>query len=140
MSGLALKVYLAKAKDKCKELLFISYKDGHKGDLYKNTFFGWVRKLTDHVYKTAEGEVLPLANAITHEVCTLAASLAFWGSVDMLDILLACLWASNLTVTDFFLWDIAFLASTALDLLPLLYHGQDKVFNLYGVLCPFYLC
>ena len=35
----ALKVYLVKSEDKCKnkELLFISYKDGHKVDLYKNT-------------------------------------------------------------------------------------------------------
>ena len=53
----ALKVYLAKTEDKCKnmELLFISHKDGHKGDLHKNTFAGWVRKLFHHVYQTAEG-------------------------------------------------------------------------------------
>ena len=38
----ALKVYLAKTEDKCKnkELLFISYKDGHKGDLHKHTLSG----------------------------------------------------------------------------------------------------
>ena len=35
----ALKVYLTKTEDKRKnkKLLFISYKDGHKGDLHKNT-------------------------------------------------------------------------------------------------------
>ena len=61
----ALKIYLAKMEDKRKnkELLFTSYKDDHKGDLHNNTLSGWVRKLIHHVYKTAEGVVLPLANA-----------------------------------------------------------------------------
>ena len=56
----ALKVYLAKTKDKRmnKDLLFISYKEGHKGDLHKNTLSAWIRKLIHHVYKTVEGEVL----------------------------------------------------------------------------------
>ena len=38
----ALKVYLAKTEDKCKnkELLFISYKDGHQRDLHRNTLSG----------------------------------------------------------------------------------------------------
>ena len=44
-----------------------------------------------HVYHTAEGGVLPLANARTHEVCTQSASLAFRGSVDTEAILSACL-------------------------------------------------
>ena len=59
----ALEVYLAKTEDKCKnkELFFISYKDGPKGDLHVNTLSGWVRKLIHHVYQTAEGEVLPLS-------------------------------------------------------------------------------
>ena len=35
--------------------------------------------------------MLPLANVRTHEVCALVASLAFRGSMDMEDILLACL-------------------------------------------------
>ena len=57
----------------------------------------------------AEGEVLPLANARMHEVCALAALLAFRGSVDLEDILSACLWASHSTFTDFYLRDIALL-------------------------------
>ena len=93
----ALKIYVAKTEDKRKnkELHFISYKDGHKGDLHKNALSGWVRKLIHYVYKTAEGEVLPLANARTHEVHALVASLAFRGSLDMEDILPACSWASH---------------------------------------------
>ena len=41
---LALKIYLAKTEDKHKnkELLFIYYKDRHKGNLHKNTLLGWV--------------------------------------------------------------------------------------------------
>ena len=103
---------MAKTEDKRRnrELLFISYKEGHKGDLHKNTLSGWVRKLIHHVYKTAEGEVLPFANARTHEVRALAASLAFRGSVDMEDILSACSWASHSTFTDFYLRDIALLS------------------------------
>ena len=88
----ALKVCLAKTGDKGKnkELLFISYNDGLKGDLHMNLFSGWVRKLIHHVYDTAQGEVLPPAYARTHLVCALVASLAFRGSVDMEDILSAC--------------------------------------------------
>ena len=84
-------MYLAKIEDKQKnkELLFISYKDG-QGYLHKNTLSGWVRKLIQHVYKAAEEEVLSLANAPMHEVRALVASLAFRGSVDMEDILSAC--------------------------------------------------
>ena len=107
----ALKIYLAKTEDKRKnkELLFISYKDGHKGNLHMNTLSSWVRKLIHHIYKTAEREVLPLANGRMHEVHALAASQAFRGIVDMEDILSVCLWASHSTFTDFYLREIALL-------------------------------
>ena len=42
---------------------------------------GWIRKLIHH--KTAEGQVLPLANGKTREVHALVASLAFRDSMDM---------------------------------------------------------
>ena len=127
----ALKIYLTKTEDKCKnkELLFISYKDGHKGDLHKNTLSGWIRKLIHFVYKTAEGEVLPLTNARTHEVRALAASLAFRGSVDLEDILSACLWASHSTFTDFYLWDIALLTEGLHHLGPIVAAQQSLTFN-----------
>ena len=46
----ALKVCLAEAGDKLKikELLFISYKDGLKGDLHTILLSVWVRKLIHH--------------------------------------------------------------------------------------------
>ena len=53
--------------------------------------------------------MLPQANAITHKVRMLAASLAFRGSVDMEDILSACSWASHSAFTDFYLRDITLL-------------------------------
>ena len=59
-----LKVYLAKTEDQ-----------------HKNTLSGWLRKLIHHIYKTIEGEVLPLANARAHEVHTcqlLRLSVAAW--------------------------------------------------------------
>ena len=122
----ALKIYLAKTEDKRrdKELLFISYKDAHKGDLHKNTFSGWIRKLIHFVYKTAEGQVLLLANARTHELRALAASLAFRGSVDLEDILSAWCWASHSTFTDFFLWDIALLSEGLHHLGPIVYYVE----------------
>ena len=70
---------------------------------------GWIRKLINHVYKTAEGEVLPLLNARTHDVSALVVLLTFRGSVDMEDFLSAYLWASHLTFTYFYLRDIALL-------------------------------
>ena len=51
---------------------------------------GWIRKLIHHIDKTIEGEVLPLANDRTQEVCALTALLTFRGSMDMEDILSAC--------------------------------------------------
>ena len=62
-----------------------------------------------HVYKTAEGEVLPLANARAHEISMLVGSLAFRGKVDTEDILSANSWGSHSTFTDFYLRDIALL-------------------------------
>ena len=106
----ALKVYLAKTenKHKDKELLFISYKEGLKGDLYK-MLSGWIRRLIHHVYKTVEGKVLLLANTRKLEVRVLAAVLILRGSLYMEDILSACSWASHLTFTDFYLKDFALL-------------------------------
>ena len=81
MSSLGPQVYLAKTKNKPwdKELLFISYKEAHKGDLHKNTLSGWVRKLIHHFYKTAVGDVPPLANVRTYEVHTLAIFVSIKG-------------------------------------------------------------
>ena len=81
-------------------------------DPHINTLSGWVNKLIHHVYQTAEGELLPLANARTHEVHALVASLAFRGSMDMEDILSACSWASHLNFTDFYLGDITLLTES----------------------------
>ena len=66
----ALKVYLGKTGSSARTRSFSSYlQDGLKGDLYTNSLSVWVRKLIHHVFQTAEGEVLPLPNARTHEVC-----------------------------------------------------------------------
>ena len=66
--------------------------------------------------------MLPLANAKTNEVCTLAASLAFRSIMDMEDILSACSWAFHSTFMEFYLRDTAFLTegSSTLNLLLLL--------------------
>ena len=103
--------------------------EGHKGDLHKNTLSGWIRKLIHFVYKTAGGEVLPLANARTHEVRALAASLAFRGSIDLEDILSACSWASHSTFTDFYLQDIALLTKGFHRLGPIVAAHQSITFN-----------
>ena len=118
--------------------------DGHKGDLHKNTLSRWVRKLIHHVYKTAEGEVLPFANARTHEVHALVASLAFRGSVDIEDIMSACSWASHSTFTDFYLQDIALLTEGLHHLGPIvavqcsIILNVSQVFDFRPMLCPSY--
>ena len=70
-----------------------------------NSLSGWVREMVHHVYQTADGEVLPLPNVRTHEVCALEDLLAFSGSVDTAVILSA----SHLTFSDFHFWEIALL-------------------------------
>ena len=104
----AIKIYLSKTESKAKDkkLLFIAYKQGHRGDIHKNTLSGWIRKLIKFVYNTASGDVLPLANLSVHEVRAQAASLAFRGNVDIEDLLRACTWASQTTFSDFYLRDL----------------------------------
>ena len=104
----SLKIYLSKTEGiaRDKKLLFVSYKPGHRGDIHKNTLSGWVRKLIQFVYKTASGDVIPLANVSVHEIRAQAASLAFRGNSDLEDILQACTWASESTFSDYYLRDL----------------------------------
>ncbi len=126
----ALKIYLSKTESKAKDkkLLFVAYKQGHRGDIHKNTLSGWVRKLIKYVYRTASGDVLPLANLSVHEVRAQAASLAFRGNVDMEDLLHACTWASQNTFTDFYLRDLEVIQGDLRKLGPLV--AAQTVVNL----------
>ena len=104
----ALKVYLSRTAHprRGKKLLFVAYKAGHAGDIHKNTIAGWIRQLLHFIYSTATGDVLPLANRVTHEVRALASSLAFKGNVPMHEIMQACSWQSPSTFTSFYLRDL----------------------------------
>ena len=76
---------------------------GLKGDCYTTrSLAGSHRKRIYYVFQTAEGEVLPLPLARIHEVCTLAASLAFravWTRRSFCQ----PAWASHATFSDVYL-------------------------------------
>ena len=104
----ALKVYRGHTAHlrRGKKLLFVAYKTGHAGDIHKNTISGWIRQLLHFVYSAATGDMLPLANRVTHEVRAMASSLAFRGNVPLEEIMQACSWQSPSTFTSFYLRDL----------------------------------
>lgn len=105
----SLKTYLARTQDmrEGKELLFISHKREHKGDIHRNTISGWVRKLLHFVYSNSSEETSLLAGTSTHTIRGLAASLAYRGGVDVEELLRACHWANQTTFTEFYLKDLS---------------------------------
>ena len=90
-----------------RQLLFISYKAGHKGDIHKNTISSWIRKLLHYAYSSAPEDVIKLSSARTHEVRALASSMAFRGNMDLEDVLKACTWKSSNTFTTHYLRDVS---------------------------------
>ena len=114
----ALKVCLAKTGDKhkLKELLFISYKDGLKEDLYTNSVSVWLRKL--HI-KRQKGRCCPYLmpepmKSVLWQLHWLSGAVWTWRSF--------CqpAWASHSTFSDFYLQDIALLAEELHHLGPIL--------------------
>ena len=117
----ALKVYIAKTKDlrEGKQLLFVSYKAGHKGDIHKNTISSWIRKLLYFSYSKATEDVIRLSSARTHEVRALASSMAFRGSIELEEVLRACTWKNSNTFTTHYLRDVSSFAGTLHSLGPI---------------------
>ena len=105
----SLKAYLARTRGMRagKDLLLISYRENHPGDICKNTLSGWIRKLLTMVYSLADKDTAALANLSTHAIRGMAASLAFKGNADMEDLLRACSWKSNNTFISFYLKDMS---------------------------------
>ena len=105
----AIKVYLDRTKElrEDRQLLFISYKAGHKGDIHKNTISSWIRKLLHWVYSSAPEDVIQMSSARTHEVRALASSMAFRGSMELEEVLKACTWKSANTFATHYLRDVS---------------------------------
>ena len=105
----AIKIYLDRTKDlrEDRQLLFVSYKAGHKGDIHKNTISSWIRKLLYWVYSSAPEDAIKLSSARTHEVRALASSMAFRGSMELEEVLKACTWKSSNTFATHYLRDVS---------------------------------
>ena len=68
----ALKVYLARTQDlRGCDLLFISYKTGHKDDIHMNDISSWTRKLLHFAYSSAPEDVIRLSRMLWHLPCPL---------------------------------------------------------------------
>ena len=113
----ALRYYLDKTKElrENKYILFISFKDGFSKDIQKSTISSWLKQTVILAYESSDVETQSLANIKTHDVRSMAASLAFKGGVSLDQILGACFWKSHSTFTNFYLKDVAWKSSEGSD-------------------------
>ena len=129
----AIKIYLDRTSElrEDRQLLFVSYKAGHKGDIHKNTISSWIRKLLHLAYSSAPEDVIQLSSARTHEVRALASSMAFRGSMELEEVLKACTWKSSNTFASHYLRDISSFEEDLYSLGPLVaaqsvVHPQER--------------
>ena len=133
----ALKVCLARTGDKCKnkELLFISFRDGLKEDLYMNLLSVWVRKLIHHT-RQQRGRCYPyiMLKPIKSVLWGLHwLSRAVWTQRSFCQ----PAWASHSTFSDFYFQDIAILTEDIHHLGPIptaQWSACSKILNKLGSL------
>ena len=82
----ALRYYLDKTKElrENKHLLFISFKDGFSKDIQRSTISSWLKQTVILVYESSDVESRTLSNVKTHDVRSMAASLAFKGGFPLI--------------------------------------------------------
>jgi len=116
-----LRAYIKRTQHmrKGKKLLLISYQEGKKTDICKNTISSWVKQLLRCIYLKANEDVSVLVGRTTHDIRAWAASFAFHENVSLEEILKACSWKSHTTFTDFYLRDISQVRDQVLELGPL---------------------
>lgn len=104
----AVRKYLERTKDirGDRERLFISFKEGHKGDICANTVSGWIKKTIVLAYEKSTPEVQQLYRIKAHDVRGMAASWAMVKHASLDSILAACSWKSGTTFTNFYLKDM----------------------------------
>ena len=81
-----------------KERLILSFKEGMKKDISKNTVSSYLKRTIQMTYELAgkSEELQRLHKVKAHEVRAMAASWAFFNNVSVEDIMAACSWKSTI--------------------------------------------
>ena len=89
--------------------LFVSYKQGFKGEIAPQTISRWLTNAIIWAYEAVagDGEKLTLHQVKAHDVRAMAASVALHRAASLEDILAAACWASHTTFTSFYLRDLS---------------------------------
>ena len=104
----ALRYCLDRTKDLrgSRSLLFISFKKGHTSDIRPATLSSWLKQTILLCYKQADQQALDLVQVKVHDIRAFAASEAFYGGVSVDQIMQACHWKAQNTLTNFYLKDL----------------------------------
>ena len=88
-----------------RERLILSFKEGMKKDISKNTVSSYLKRTIQMTYELAgkSEELQRLHKVKAHEVRAMAASWAFFNNVSAEDIMAACSWKSHNTFTSYLL-------------------------------------
>ena len=105
----ALRCYLDRTRDLRgdRQLLFISFKQGHTKDIQCSTISSWIKNTIKFCYSKVDSADMDLLGVKANDVRAFVASKAFYGRVSMDQIMQACHWKSHNTFTRFYLKDLA---------------------------------
>jgi len=89
--------------------LFVSYKPGHRKDIYKTTVSGWIKATIREAYQSVKDEDIPhlsFPDCQARELRAIATSLAFHQHHSLRQVMQAATWRNTGTFASFYLRDI----------------------------------
>lgn len=87
--------------------LFLAYKEGHKGDIVKQTVAGWMKATIREAYSEIEEDDIPLTSFSlqVRELRAMSTSLAFHQTYSLAQVMSAAQWRSQGTFAQFYYRD-----------------------------------
>ena len=101
--------------------LFVSYKQGFKGDISTLTVSRWISQAVRWAYEASvlQPDLLQLHSVKAHEVRAYASSVALLRAAPLEEILEAACWKCHNTFTSYYLRDLSMISEDLLRLGPL---------------------
>lgn len=120
----ALNIYLRRTESRRNGIrqLFLSCDKKPKA-AHKNTLSSWIKHTIADAYHTAPENASDLLYRSTHEIRSIAASLAMYSNVAIEDILKQCRWGAQSTFSTFYLKDVSGTCNDVSQFLPLMAAG-----------------
>ena len=121
----ALNIYLKRSEKRRNGIrqLFITCNRIAK-PAHKNTLSSWIKHTIAEAYQTAPENATDLLYRSTHEIRSIAASLAAYSNVAIEDILRQCRWRAQSTFSTFYLKDVSGTSKDISQFLPLVVAGS----------------